>query len=37
MASHSARVQIMRPARMFPGIWKRKLTLYGEPAGEPVA
>ena len=35
MASHSAQAQIMRPARMFPGIWERKLTLCGEPQVSP--
>ena len=27
----------MRPARMFPGIWERKLTLWGRTDGEPAA
>ncbi len=26
----------MRPARMFRGIWERKLTLCGEPTVSPV-
>jgi len=29
VASHSAQAQIMRPARMFRGIWGRRITLCG--------
>jgi len=35
VASHSAQAHIMRPARMFPGSWERKLTLWGEPTVSP--
>jgi len=36
VASHSAQTQIMRPARMFPGIGERKLAWCGEPKLSPA-